>query len=496
MLQGLRALAWMAGVVVTWFTGGTNSVPSREEARDIAVDAYVYAYPLVLMEVTRRSALAYGGSRDEGQAAVNRIWNEPKYRTASFRSVPYPEADVMYSSMWFDVSREPLLVHIPDPRGRYVMFPILDMWTNVFAAPGTRTTGPGAATFAIVGPNWQGALPEGVTRYRSPTAQGWMLGRVQATGGADLASLRRFQCGLEAKPLPVLATAPGSADRNTLLVNTARRVPDHAMPADLVHQGPGDAPRQDLPAPRQVERLAPQAFWDIFSRVVLENPPPPADSPLLDRMRRVGLVPGQRFVITDASPELRRVWLDAWPAARRTIAAYGDRMGRQQNGWRVQPSAVGAYGVDYLLRAAMASGGLGASGPEDAWIAAISASSDGVPLRSDARYVLHFAPGALPPAKGLWSLTLYDERHLLSDNPLGRHSLGERDGLSFNQDGSLDIFIQRASPGHNETQNWLPTPGSGKFEMSLRLYWPRAEALDGSWALPELRRVQPKEGAS
>ncbi|HVZ37451.1 MAG TPA: DUF1254 domain-containing protein, partial [Polyangiaceae bacterium] len=111
MLQGLRALAWMAGVVVTWFTGGTNTAPPREEAREIAVDAYVYAYPLVLMEMTRLDALQHGGTGDDGHAAVNRIWNEPKLRDASFRSTPYPEADVAYSSMWFDVSREPLLVH-------------------------------------------------------------------------------------------------------------------------------------------------------------------------------------------------------------------------------------------------------------------------------------------------------------------------------------------------------------------------------------------------
>ncbi|HVZ31696.1 MAG TPA: DUF1214 domain-containing protein, partial [Polyangiaceae bacterium] len=308
--------------------------------------------------------------------------------------------------------------------------------------------------------------------------------------------LRRFQHGLEARPLRALATAAAGADRDPMMTNTARIVTGQALSADPVRQDPGTAPRPALPAPGQVERLAPQAFWDIFSRVVLENPPPPADSPVLDRMRRVGLVPGHHFVIADASPELRRIWLDAWPTARRNIAAYGDRLGRQQNGWRVQPSAVGAYGVDYLLRAAVASNGLGASGPEDAWMAAISASSDGVPLRSDAQYVLHFAPGALPPAKGFWSLTLYDERHLLADNPLGRHALGERDGLSYNQDGSLDIFIQRASPGQGKSQNWLPAPGSGKFEMSLRVYWPRAEAFDGRWSLPELRRAQPKKGAS
>ena len=160
------------------------------------------------------------------------------------------------------------------------------------------------------------------------------------------------------------------------------------------------------------------------------------------------------------------------------------------NGWRMVADPIGTYGTAYLRRAVIAYSGLGANVVQDAIYPAAVRDAEGKPFDSGARYVVHFGKEQLPPARAFWSLSMYDARQLFAANAMNRYALGDRDALQFNGDGSLDVYIQRASPGTDKESNWLPTPQAGPFSMNLRLYWPGPSALEGSWAPPPVKRVE------
>jgi hypothetical protein len=219
------------------------------------------------------------------------------------------------------------------------------------------------------------------------------------------------------------------------------------------------------------------------------NPPHANDFPIIDRMKRIGIVPGKPFKLSDAPKEIQDALNAAPPVALKQIKEAWSKAGVLANGWRTNITAIGTYGTDYLHRAGVAYGGYGANVVEDAVYPTAFADADGKPFSSDSRYLLHFDKDQIPPVRGFWSLTMYNDRQIFARNPINRYAIGDRDKLAFNADGSLDLYIQRESPGKDKESNWLPTPESGPFTMNLRLYWPKAEVLDGSWAPSPVKRI-------
>lgn len=438
---------------------------SAEEAREIARDAYVYAYPLVLMRVTLQV-----GTNVEAPVGINAPINQfahmREFPDASFTIVVRPNADTLYSTLAYDVTTEPLVVSVPDSGGRYYLNQWLDHWTDVFASPGSRTTGAGAQKYAIVAPDWAGKLPEGVREYRSPTARGLLIGRTQTNGKGDYESVRNFQGGMTAVPL----SAYGKP---------------YTPPRGMVN------PRQDMSAPPdQVDKMSATEFFTTFAELLKDNPPHANDYPILDRLKRIGIEPGKSFDPESAPREVK----DAVEAAPRMalprIKAAFKNSGDVTNGWRINRTGMGTYGTDYLQRAGVAYAALGANLVEDAIYPTAFVDEDGQPLDSDNRYVLHFDKEQIPPVHAFWSLTMYDERQAFAANPIDRFAIGDRDALEFNSDGSLDLYIQRESPGSERESNWLPAPRHGLFTMNLRLYWPKTEALTGAWTPPPVKRVR------
>jgi len=133
--------------------------------------------------------------------------------------------------------------------------------------------------------------------------------------------------------------------------------------------------------------------------------------------------------------------------------------------------------------------GLGANQPEDAVYPLNVSDADGKRITAENKYVLHFNKEELPPVAAFWSLTMYDTEGFQIANPLNRFAIGDRDALRFNGDGSLDLYIQSQSPGADKESNWLPAPKSGELGLTLRLYAPRPQAVDGRWSPPAVRRV-------
>ena len=448
-------------------SGATPTALPSDQLGEVATNVYIYAYPLILMELTRRIATNVADTHQFSKAPMNEFANLPAFPDATFTDVVRPNLDTLYSLMWFDVSEEPLLINVPDSGGRYYLLPMLDMWTDVFQSTGKRTTGTSAQLLAIAEPRWLGRLPAGAMLVHSPTAIGWIIGRTQTNGKADYEAVHKFQNGLIATPLSRWGKSP--------LPPAGRINPDWDM---------------KTPPVNQVENLSPAAYFSLFTELTQINPPHANDYPILEQMRRMGIEPGKPFAFDQASPEVQGALTEAGPIALTRIRTRFLRAGVASAGWRTNLTAIGTYGTDYLSRAAVAYAGIGANTVEDAVYPTALTDANGKPFGSDNRYVLHFNKDQVPPVRAFWSLTMYNDKQLLAANPIDRYAIGDRDKLAFNPDGSLDIYIQRESPGQDKELNWLPTPASGPFTMNLRLYWPKPEVLDGSWAPPGVKLVQ------
>ena len=427
-----------------------------------AVEAYVYGYSLVTMEMTRRVMTNVAAAEDK-RAPMGQFMRARTYPDASYRDVTAPNADTLYTTAWVDLSNEPMVLSLPDMKGRYFLFPMLDAWTNVFQAPGTRTTGTGAQTYAITGPGWSGTLPPGVTELKAPTALIWILGRIYCTGTPeDYAAVHALQDACSLVPLSSYGNSytppPGRVDPSVDMKTAVRD---------------------------QVNRLDAVAFFGLMTELLKANPPAPEDKPMLATLRRLGIVPGQDFdkskFDVDFAKRVPQVGFD------RIMLHYKFSDGdiRNVNGWAFT-TKTGQYGTNYVQRALVTVIGLGANLPQDAVYPFSEKDGNGNTYSGANKYVVHFAKGATPPAKGFWSITMYDKDYFFVANPLNRYSISMRQNPKFNTDGSLDLYVQNESPGPDKEANWLPAP-QGAFILMMRLYWPDAappSILDGSWAPP------------
>lgn len=436
------------------------------EARELAEEAYIFGFPLVLMDVTREVMTAAARAGERG-APLNQFSHLRSFPDPSFTDVVSPNADTLYSSAWLDVSREPVIVSLPDMDDRYYMAPMLDGWTDVFAAPGTRTTGSGAGNYAITWQGWQGRIPAGMRMVATPTAMVWIIGRVKTNGVSDYAAVRTLQDRFRLTPLSEWGT-PYTPPVNVPV----------AANADIWE-----------PPVDQVARMDAMTFFSRLNALLVTNPPMTADAPVVERIARIGIAPGMGVDHARLDEVIARALREGMEAARAKIAARADvaQSGIQANGWII-PSGLGRYGTDYLKRAAVALVGLGANLPEDALYPRATTDSDGEPLTGQRRYTLHFDASEPPPVNGFWSLTMYNERQFFVENPINRYALGDRDPLRYNADGSLDLSIQHDSPGAEREANWLPAP-EGPFNIIMRLYWPKPAVLEGEWAPPPIQRV-------
>jgi hypothetical protein len=238
-----------------------------------------------------------------------------------------------------------------------------------------------------------------------------------------------------------------------------------------------------------VNRLSAVEYFTLLAQLMKDNPPNPADAPALARFARIGLVPGQDF---DAS-KLRADFASRIPQVAFDRIMLQFKLGKSVkhlNGWLFD-TETGLYGIDYLNRAFVTAIGLGANRVQDAVYPTSRQDADGNAYSGAHNYVMHFPQGQLPPARGFWSLTMYNDRYFFVDNPLNRYSISPRQDLKTNADGSVDLYIQHESPGKDKESNWLPAPPD-KFVLMLRMYWPSEESpsiIDGTWVPPAVQQV-------
>ncbi|HZF38648.1 MAG TPA: DUF1254 domain-containing protein [Blastocatellia bacterium] len=443
-----------------------KQIVSAGEAAEIAVEAYVFGYPLVLMDVTRQvmTAVPKAGAR---KAPINQFVHFREFPDPTFTDVVSPNADTLYSAAWLDLTEEPIVLSAPDVGKRYYLMQMLDAWTNVFASPGTRTTGNGRGDFAIVGPQWKGKLPEDVKEIKFPTNMAWLIGRTQTNGKEDYAAVHAIQDQYKLTPL----SAWGKP----------------YTPPDNAPVAPGIDVK--TPPVEQVAKMDAATFFARLSALMKDNPPAPADAGALNRFAAIGVASGTPFDLKSLDPAVARSVEGSVKAAQSKIAAEaGKPRGKKVNGWDVM-TKMGRYGTDYLFRSVIALIGLGANLPEDAIYPRATTDAEGQQLTGADRYVVRFPKGQLPPVNAFWSLTMYNSKHFFAQNPINRYAIGDRDKLKFDDDGSLTIYIQRDSPGKDKESNWLPAPADS-FNVFMRLYWPKKEIADGVWKMPGVERVK------
>ncbi len=437
-----------------------------DEIRDIAEETYIFGFPLLLMDITAETFTAVPRAQ-EFRAPRNQFAHLQSYPDPGFTGVVSPNADTLYSSAFLDLSHGPMVLSVPDTGERYYLMQMLDAWTNVFASPGTRTTGNGKHDFAITGPNWSGELPAGVEEIKAPTNLVWIIGRTYCAGPADYDAVHKIQAQYKLTPLSAWGTAYAPPENVDVDPNVDLKTP----PVD------------------QVDDLRLSDFFHRLAMLMKDNPPAPADQPVVRDLAKIGIVPGEPFDPTTLTPTSAKALKDGYTAGRAIVIKAGKNPSGgkmvHRNGWSYALE-VGSYGTNYLFRAAVAWMGLGANLPEDAVYPRIVTDVNGQKLTGKNQYVLHFDKNQMPPARAFWSLTMYNPKQFFVANPIGRYAIGDRDKLKFNPDGSLDIYVQNERPAEDKEANWLPAPAD-EFNIVMRLYWPQPEVLEGVWTPPPIR---------
>ena len=437
-----------------------------EQARAIGVDAYLYFYPLVSMDVTRKQSTNIAPGKEFAKGPMNMFVSVPAYPPADLKVVVRVNFDTLYSVAWLDLTQEPQIVSAPDTNGRFYLLPMLDMWTDVFASPGWRTTGTKASSFLVTPPGWVGRVPEGLTRITAPTPYVWVIGRTKTDGPHDYAAVNKIQAELKVTPLSRWGQAPQPV---TVTID----------------------PTVDMKTPpkTQVDAMRAAEFFSYAAELLKLHPPHSTDQPLIAQMKQIGIEPGKSFDFNKLDPAVQSALASAPEEAQKLMAWKLATLARVANGWSMNTDTMGVYGNYYLKRAIVAEQGLGANLPEDAIYPLNLFDDAGKPLDGANKYTIHFDKGAAPPVKAFWSITLYDADGFQVGNTLNRFAVSSYMPFKTNADGSLDLYFQNENPGKDKEANWLPAP-KGPFNLCMRLYGPKAEALTGKWNPPAVKRVK------
>jgi hypothetical protein len=335
------------------------------------------------------------------------------------------------------------------------------------AVVGSRTTGTKAGSYAIVPPGWTGKLPDGVTTIVAPTPSVWILGRTQTNGPADYAAVNKIQDGYKLTPLSQWGK-------------------DYTPPRNVPTDPTID---NETPPQVQVNKLDGMSMLSRLADLMAKHPPHANDYPILFRLKELGIEPGRPFDAKKLTTEQVATINKAAKDALAEMPVLMRKAGAFINGWNIGVENMGTYGTSYKRRAFVVLAGLGCNLPEDAVYPIAFVDGEGKPLSGANSYVLHFEKGKLPPADAFWSLTMYYKDGFQVPNPIDRFALSSHDQLKLNDDGSLTLYVQAETPGKDKESNWLPAP-RGNFEPTMRLYSPRSEVLDLTWAPPPFKVVK------
>jgi len=440
------------------------TTPGPEEARAIAEEAYIFAYPM-LENYKTMYIQAIATSAPTFRAPFNQLKHSTILLGPEFKDVVRPNNDTLYSTVWLDLRAEPLVISVPAIQDRYYSFQLVDMYTYNFAYIGTRTTGTAAGSYLVAGPAWTGDKPEGVNAvFRTEGNFVYSITRTAVSGQEDVPNVLAIQQQYRVQPLS----------------------------AFLGRSAPAGAPGGDFPAYDKATAESAD-FIRYFNYLLGQLAVHPSEQELIAKFGRIGVGPNRPFDAASLGADTRSAINDGVASARQKIKDQGAKLGEQKNHWNLTPRIFGnreQMQGQYLTRASAAYMGLYGNDLEEAYYPSTNWDAGGDPLdASQHSYVLKFAKSEIPAVDAFWSLTMYSlPDGLLVENPIHRYSIGDRtEGLKYGADGSLEIYIQRESPGKDKESNWLPAP-NGPFNVVLRMYLPKATALNPLYAPPGIQK--------
>ena len=419
-------------------------------------DAYVYAFPLVLMDATETSAT----NTEEavtGKAPVNQFIHSAALADAQFRTVVTPNVDTIYSQVWYDLSEEPMVYELPET-DRFCKVQVLDGWTNTAAVLDK------AGAYAITLSTWEGELPEGVTRIDVPTSMAWSITRIVLSGEEDLPNVYAIQEKMKLMPL-----------------------------SDYISGDTYEPPRgsyseeNDYIPVDKVLSMDPITFFNKANELMVKNPPAAADKEMLEKIAAVNIGPGMEFDTSVLTGDVAENWKTMLTEIRLKLIKEGQKFSKKLGQWDYFGEPIGDFNTEYAYRALVALAGLGANTVEVALYPKIEQDADGNTLTGEKSYILHFESYPQVLEGGFWSVTAYGDDDFLIDNPIDRYCINDRSGLRANDDGSVDIILSEDAP--KDTANWLPV-GDGGFHLYMRIYTPDMDALD-TWTAPTITEIDP-----
>jgi len=445
----------------------TPDQAKAKQAYALGVQAYIWGYPMVVMQKSRDAMTKGGDSPVTPEifnksgllfAPVNQVANAWGMLGPKFSAVQSGNSDTQYSVTWFDSSKEPYVLHIPKSNGRYYTFQFIDAYTNNFHYASTRTMGSQIQDYALVAPGWTGKLPDGVTRVNIPTPTGFIIGRWFVASEKDVAAVNKIQRQVTMTPLSSFGIA-----------YTPPKVP--VVPAKKYS---GDL-----------------AFFEQLGDTLVLNGAPASDAGLLGLLKNIGLTVDHGFEPSGLSDAEKKALAQAVTEGNAMLAAKSASMGKDVNGWQLSPVLDEYFGNDYLFRAAIGYQAMFVNTPIEAYYPGVFKDTDGKTLDgSSGKYTMTFAKGETPPVGAFWSTTMYDaKKRLMTENSINRYKIGSADNLKTNADGSTTIYIQHDSPGKAKESNWLPAPAE-PFYMLFRMYQPDIEVLNGQYELPGVVHVK------
>lgn len=469
--EGVKSAAQAKAAPVAAAKSAEDSETWRENyAYTLGFQAYVFGYPYVNMPAYRYAFVRAPRANEQSPSApLNHFYHFRTLPDARYQGGGGTNNDTLYSTAWVDVSKEPVILSHPDMGDRYFQFQLASFDSDNFAVVGKRVTGARAGSFALIGPNWKGELPKGVTALPpSRTNSIFILGRTLVDNKSDALVVNKLQ------------------DQYTLTPLSYWGKPGAVLPASRDVWTPFD------------KKTDPLAEWKTMNRAMAEEPPEARHKNLLDMFATIGVGPGQDVEKQDDANKrgLTRAANDAFKMLVDINKSDNPFLSFHRNGWDISPRNFGRLGLenDFLRRAAINFSGVVSTTPAEATYYQSNADANGVLYDGSNIYVLHFPPGTLPDVKAFWSVTMYSTASgtfNLVDNPINRYSIGDRTpNVKKGADGGLTLYISGTSPGADKESNWLPGPTSGPFTLTFRAYIPGKDIVDQKWFPPGLERMK------
>jgi hypothetical protein len=434
----------------------------------VARDAYFWAWPLVNVynrRLTYEKVPEVVMAGAVPAAPLNQLGMLSNYIVPEERIVACPNQDVVYGAGSLALDLSPAVIQVPDFGDRFWVYQIVDLRTDSFADLG-KMYGSTPGFYLLVGPNWKGEVPKGITKvFRASTNTGYVIPRVfqddtpednklvqTVTQQVMMYPLSQFDGKMKSRDWTQLPKAPSASGGN-----------------------------------EEVKWVVPEKFFDVLPLVLADAPPQPGEEARYAELRAV-------LVAADKDPKIKAAMAEAAVEADKQLVAptfefrnWGLQL---PYNWSTQRNGA-AFGTDYFTRTAVAKSNIFVNKPNETKYFYQDLDSAGQRLNGANRYTVTFAKDQTPPVRGFWSLTLYNEYHFFVPNDLRRYSLGTKNkNLKYNADGSLTIYVQADPPPEAQRSNWLPAPKGADFSLFMRSYWPKVEITDGSWTPPGAQRAQ------